>query len=141
MQNTFKKIIKIYSLILLSLSSITFIDTYILHGKLKLLYLCYANTTNPNPFTTDGQSNLLFILIALTLWAIITYYMLGKNTKCLTKYGRKILMHQIEICYKQLDKIEQNTEPGDGKWTRLKMYINGLEYLIDKENNNDRNNN
>ena len=35
------------------------IDTYILGGKLKLLFIALANTSSPSMYSTDGQMNIL----------------------------------------------------------------------------------
>jgi len=49
------------------------IDTYVLGGKLKLLWIALANTTSSSPYSTDGQSN-IFIIIAAVVGISVAMY-------------------------------------------------------------------
>ena len=49
------------------------VDTYVLHGFLKLWWIAVANTTSSSPFSTDGQSNIITVIVAVTGIAILTY--------------------------------------------------------------------
>ena len=64
------------SFLLWTVASVT-VDTYILGGKLKLLWIAIANTTSSSIYSTDGQSNIVIIIVALT-GLIIFAYILGK---------------------------------------------------------------
>lgn len=42
------------------------IDAYALGGKLKLLWIVLANTTSNSIYSTDGQSNIAIIIVAIS---------------------------------------------------------------------------
>jgi len=69
------KLLKGFRLFLIMLVSSILCDMFILHGKIKLFIIAVANTTEISPFSTDGQSNwilILVIIIVLLLISILT---------------------------------------------------------------------
>lgn len=60
-----------------------------------------------------------------------------KTRLLLTKEGRILLKKHIRCWYDYLNWIEEHIEPGSGKWTTAKRYIEGLEFLLDVENSYD----
>ena len=60
------------SFLLWTVTSVT-VDTYILGGKLKLLWIAIANTTSSSIYSTDGQSNIVIIIVALTACIFAMY--------------------------------------------------------------------
>ena len=72
-------------------SSVT-IDTFVLGGKLKLWWIAVANTTNSSPYSTDGQSNIVIIVVCLSAivalaWIIST--ILGKDDEDVQEEEKK----------------------------------------------------
>jgi len=53
--------------------------------------------------------------------------------KYLTDDGLKLLFLQIEKSNKELERISREVEIGTGTWRMMRRYIDGLEYLIDME--------
>lgn len=53
--------------------------------------------------------------------------------KYLTKEGYNLLKAQLELANKHLKRIELYLKPGKGIWRLQKRYIDGLEFLLDKE--------
>lgn len=47
------------------LASLILLDMFILKGKLKYAWIAYANTTSTSPFSTDGQSNYMLLLVIM----------------------------------------------------------------------------
>ena len=59
------------------IASLVLIDMLILEGKIKLWIIAIANTTDASPFSTDGQSNWIFIL-GVVIVIGITWLILNK---------------------------------------------------------------
>lgn len=57
------------------------VDTYILGGKLKHLFIAIANTTSSSPYSSDGQMNILIIIGAITGLGIAVHYAIQPDTK------------------------------------------------------------
>lgn len=49
------------------------VDTYVFGGKLKLMWIALANTTSSSIYSTDGQSNIIIVIIAV-IGLIIGYH-------------------------------------------------------------------
>lgn len=62
-----------------ALSGIVTLDTLLLGGRLKLLWIAVANTSSSSPFSTDGQSNyiLIGVFLIVGLLAYIVYKIIG----------------------------------------------------------------
>jgi uncharacterized membrane protein len=56
-------------------------DMLVLGGKIKLWVIAVANTTSYSPFSTDGQSNWLFIftIIGIGLLSYLAYRLLDSK--------------------------------------------------------------
>lgn len=64
-------------------------DMLFLGGSIKLWIIAVANTTSASPFSSDGQSNwmLLLVMLNVSCMGCITYYMLsGRDFKKRTIY-------------------------------------------------------
>jgi len=48
-------------------------DMLILGGKIKLWWIAMGNTTSSSPFSTDGQSNWILILIIVGVVLLVAY--------------------------------------------------------------------
>lgn len=46
------------------------LDMLVLGGKIKLWFIAVANTTSSSPFSTDGQSNWMLLLIMLNVGCV-----------------------------------------------------------------------
>lgn len=55
------------------------VDTYILGGKLKHLFIAVANTTSPSIYSTDGQMNVIIVIVALSGLIIAFHFLVGRN--------------------------------------------------------------
>lgn len=53
------------------------IDTYILGGKIKLWIIAKANTTSASPYSTDGQMNIIIVIISICGLIIGGTYLFG----------------------------------------------------------------
>ena len=69
------RLLKVIRFCLVSMVLLVLIDMFILGGKLKDI-LVKANTSDYSPFSTDGQSNYIFIFLAIIVCAIISYAIL-----------------------------------------------------------------
>ena len=81
----FKKFIRCFQIFIGIIAFIVGFDMLVLHGKLKLLWIAMANTTSSSPFSTDGQSNWMLILIIIAI-IIVTYIL----TKILSNLGNDV---------------------------------------------------
>lgn len=77
------RLFKCLYLFAFALSSIVAIDTLVLGGKLKLLWIAVANSTSSSPFSTDGQSNyiLIGVFLVIGLLAYLIYRVIMKEDK------------------------------------------------------------
>jgi len=69
-----KHILKLIIGISWFLSGIVLFDMFVLHGKLKLIWIALANTSDYSPFSTDGQSNYMFVAVFIII-GFIGYFL------------------------------------------------------------------
>ena len=76
------RLLKVIRFCLVSMVLLVLIDMFILGGKLKDI-LVKANTSDYSFFSTDGQSNYIFIMVTLLAISFTSYIILrftrGKN--------------------------------------------------------------
>ena len=78
------KILKIIYSFAFALSGIVAVDTLLLGGKLKLIWIALANTTSASPFSTDGQSNYIIIGVFLIV-GLLAYWLYRTSNKIMKK--------------------------------------------------------
>jgi hypothetical protein len=66
------KALRLFRLFLVGLASTILLDMFVFKAFLKNL-LVRANTSDVSPFSTDGQSNYILIIVAITAVAVISY--------------------------------------------------------------------
>lgn len=74
------KVLRCLQIFLGIVVSIVAFDMLVLGGKIKLWIIAVANTTSASPFSTDGQSNWIFILLGLGIILLI-YIILREKKK------------------------------------------------------------
>lgn len=57
------------------------IDTYILGGKIKLWIIAKANTTSASPFSTDGQMNIVIVIVSIIGLMVAVHLLFGREKK------------------------------------------------------------
>jgi hypothetical protein len=60
---------------LVGLVSLVLLDMFVLHGWLKDFFV-RANTSDYSPFSTDGQSNWILVLISIGVILVISYLLI-----------------------------------------------------------------
>jgi LPXTG-motif cell wall-anchored protein len=73
------KVLRGFQIFLGIIVSLVTFDMLVLGGKIKLWIIAVANTTSASPFSTDGQSNWIFILLGLGV--ILLIYLILKEKK------------------------------------------------------------
>jgi len=75
------KLIKSFQIFLGAVVFLVGFDMLILGGKIKLWIIAVGNTTNSSPFSTDGQSNwiLILVIIGIILLSYIVLKLLEKK--------------------------------------------------------------
>jgi LPXTG-motif cell wall-anchored protein len=74
------KVLRGFQIFLGIIVSLVAFDMLALGGKIKLWIIAVANTTSASPFSTDGQSNWIFILLGLGIILLI-YIILRERKK------------------------------------------------------------
>lgn len=81
------------------LSGLILLDTLVLRGSLKLLWIAVANTTSASPFSTDGQSNYICVGVFIIIGLIC--YLIYRTIVAIDKEEKKV---------KKEESVEERTE-------------------------------